>query len=483
MGNIRYTGHPFVDVGVATITTFAKVKTPEEVTDEHLDNLVQLLLDLYMNRTLARYVGYVVFANIYFANPGLVTNEKYDAPRWEALLAYLNLYKPGAQLPENEDPPDEGERCIFSGDPAVIRASRSIIPLTSVDINFAPEGRPKFPVAGWCVLALLAMPLGALNSNGKLWIVHTPEPVWMQKFAGLNLERNRRTLQQQSLEKLPNYKFARTRLMDDLVGTQAELPRNTPLTAYLFTSSGQKSELDIYHLPSSVVSFVREAKQRFGSVWDSIVARAWERPAPAKDEEGVIVYQDRNFFYEDVFDLPDRAASFLRRYLLREPRTGKATGKQKLDPRYGYSFAEEREVIHWGLTELFLEKVMNIDKERIASIKQLADRLADYIQNYDTRLFRRLFIQARNEYQIRLELLKAANAAQRNTDTPLVPYDEFIRVFFFDEGDAVRPDWFLARDLLMIRVVERLHESDWIERHPEAIDETNEEPEIAQSES
>lgn len=474
MALLRYTGHPFVDVGVATITAFSGVKRPEEVTDEHLEKMGQLLLELYMNRTMARYVGYVVFANIYFANPGLVTNEKYDAPRRDALSSYLNLYKPDAPLPANEDPPDEGEQCIFSGDAAVIRASRSIIPLTSIDINFAPEGRPKFPIAGWCVLALLAMPLGALNSNGKLWIVHTPDAEWLQYFAGLNLERNRRALHQQNLEKLPNYKFARTHLMDDLVSTHAALPRNTPLTAYLFTSSGQKSELDIYHLPSAVVSFVHEARQRFGPVWDGIVARAWEAAAPAKDEEGVIVYQDRNFFYEDLFDLPDRATYFLRRYLLRLPRAGKAAGKQKLDPRFDYSFIREREVIHWGLTELFLERVMNIDKERIASIRQLADRLADYIQNHDIRLFRRLFL-ARNDYHIRLELQKAANVAQRYTDTPLVPYDEFVRIFFFDEGDALRPDWYLARDLLMIRVIERLHTSGWIEQHPEIVE--DEEPE------
>ena len=469
MSLLRYTGHPFVDVGVATITAFAGVSRPEEVTDEHFERTAQLLLELYMNRTMARYVGYVVFANIYFANPGLVTNEKYDAPRREALSTYLNLYKSGAPLPPSEDPADEGERCIFSGDPAVIRASRSIIPMTTVDINFAPEGRPKLPIAGWCVLALFAMPLGALNSNGKLWIVHTPDREWLQHFAGLNLERNQRILQQQSLEKLPNYKFARTRLMDDLVGTQAALPRNTPLTAYLFTSSGQKSELDIYHLPSSVVSFVHEANQRFGPAWDAIVARAWETPAPANDEEGVIVHQERNFFYEDLFDLPDRAVYFLRRYLLRLPRAGKATGRQKLDPRFDYSFVKEREVIHWGLTELFLERIMNIDKERIASIKQLADRLADYIQNHDARLFKRLFL-ARNEHHIRLELQKAANAAQRYTGTPLVPYDEFVRVFFFDEGEAVRPDWYLARDLLMIRIIERLHQSGWIEQHPDVVE-------------
>ena len=72
MTSLRYIGNPLVDVGVATITAFADVARPEEVRDEDLDRLVTFLTDLYMNPAMARYLGYVVFANIYFANPGLV---------------------------------------------------------------------------------------------------------------------------------------------------------------------------------------------------------------------------------------------------------------------------------------------------------------------------------------------------------------------------------------------------------------------------
>ena len=468
MSLLRYTGHPLVDVGVATITAFSGVESPENISDEHLNEFVNFIRSIYMNRTMAWFLHNSVFPNIYFAQPALLKDSKYDAVREEALKAYLNSYLPDAAIPGKEEASENEDRCIFSGDPAIIRVARSVIPLTGSrdDINFVAEGSPKYPISGWCLLAMLAMPLGALRSGNRLWLVHTPQQEWLQYFAAANLQRNRIAFHQQALEELPRYSFPRTCLIEDMLEAQKELPRHVSLTSYLFLNNNKRSTIAIHYLASSVISFVFEAKQRFGSVWDAIVTRAQEMPAQSKDEEGVFVYQKRNFFFEDLFDLPDRAFHFLRLYLLRQPHPGKATGRQRFDPRFNYSFIKERECIHWGLAELFLERIMNIDKERIASIKQLADRLADYIQRHDPRLFKRLF-WARNDYTIRLELQKAANAAQRYSDAPLVPYDEFIRVFFFDEGDAVRPDWYLARDLLMIRIIERLHQSGWIEQHPD----------------
>jgi CRISPR-associated protein Cst1 len=292
----------------------------------------------------------------------------------------------------------------------------------------------------------------------------------LQHFAGENLRRNKRSFQISGLEKLPNYKFAKTHLMADLVAAQSHRAVNAPLTAYLFTSSGQKSEIDIFHLPSSVISFISAARRLYPSAWLEVVERAKVLQADKEEveEPGKPVYQERNFFYEDLFELPHRAAYFLRRYLMRLPIRGKPTGKQKIDPRYSYSFVTERRAISWGLTVLFLEKVMRMDKERIESIRKMGDGLAEYIQKTDRRLFKQLFT-ARNDYHMRLALLKAANNAQ-NT---LLKWDEFINVFFVDEGDTLRPDWYLARDLLMLRIIEQLHQEDWIEHNVDLIDETN----------
>ena len=122
-----------------------------------------------------------------------------------------------------------------------------------------------------------------------------------------------------------------------------------------------------------------------------------------------------------------------------------------------------------------------MDKERIEAIKQLGDRLADYIQQVDERLYARLYM-ARNDYALRLELIKAANTAKKGTTAEtLLPYDEFISVFFVDEGEFAHPDWYLARDLLMIRIIERLSD-EWISENIEAVEQVEQVIQEAQSE-
>jgi CRISPR-associated protein Cst1 len=464
---LRYTGHPFIDVGVATITAFAGVEMPEDVEDWQIEGFVNYAIDIYMAPTMAGYLAMVTFANPSYANPGLINNPKFDAQRRHTLTTLLNLWqwqsgKPRPEVPSKEVPADEGERCIFSQEPALIRVSQGLMPMIGGGsaINFFPEGRPRLPVSGWCLLALLAMPLGTLNSSGKTFLVHCHNSETSLELVRLNLNRNRDAFQMQGLVKRPNYKFPKTSLIRDLVDTGAHTHRNTSITAYLFITGGQNPRIEIFHLPSSVLNFMSLATKLYPHAWQEVVARAWESQKPTNREEGIIEYAERNFFYEDLFNLPREARRFLRRYLLRYRRSGK---ENKTDPRFQYSFIKEREVISWGLIGLFLERVMDMDKARIEAVKQLGDRLATYIQTVDARFYKRLYI-ARNDYQMRRELLIAANNAKGKHYETLLPYEEFITVFFSDDGDTAQPDWYLARDLLMIRIIEQLS-IDWIQEH------------------
>ncbi|PJF27008.1 MAG: hypothetical protein CUN52_15095, partial [Phototrophicales bacterium] len=188
-------------------------------------------------------------------------------------------------------------------------------------------------------------------------------------------------------------------------------------------------------------------------VWAEIVARAWRMEKTSKKDEQQtdnkqIEYVEMNYFYEDLFDLPAQATTFLRRYLLRQAPKGKG---DKQDPRYTYSAFREREVISWDFIGLFLEKVMQMDKERLEAIKQFGDRLARYIQDHDGRVYRKLYL-ARGDYEFRQELIRVANAAKEKSSETLIPYDQFLTIFFVEDntGYGVRPDWGLAKDLLLI---------------------------------
>ncbi len=426
---------------------------------------------------MAGYLSYVVFANARFANPAQIKNEKYDVPRRAALQALFNLWRwqPGDALPDKEEPADPGEQCVFSGDPAVLRASRMLVPMTGSEdaVNFVPEGRPRLPISGWCLLALLAMPLGTLNSEGKTFLAHSYDPDMQLMLAEMNLRRNQQAFQWQGLEKRPNHKFPKTHLITDLLDAGKELRRVESLTAYLFTSSSQKSQIDIYHLPSNVLVFVKLARRLYPAAWQAVVERAWALEDTArKEKEGVIENHTRNYFYEDLFELPHRARFFLYRYLLRYPQKAGSRKQAQLDPRTRYSPLREREVISWGLITLFATEVMNMDKKRIEKIKELGTRLANYIQTTDPNFYRTLYL-TRKPSQMRLMLIRAAHTAKSNHQQTLLPLEDFTSIFFEFDGDVAREDWYLAFDLLLIRVIEELS-NEWINTHSELLEEVEE---------
>ena len=92
-----------------------------------------------------------------------------------------------------------------------------------------------------------------------------------------------------------------------------------------------------------------------------------------------------------------------------------------------------------------------MERERIEQIRGLGDALAQYILARDERFFSRLYM-VRDYPALRRELIRAA----KDADATLVPFDTFVAVFE-DSEEVGRPDWRLAFDLLLIRIIEQLH--------------------------
>ena len=114
-----------------------------------------------------------------------------------------------------------------------------------------------------------------------------------------------------------------------------------------------------------------------------------------------------------------------------------------------------------------------MDKERVEQIRQLGDRLAEYVSRQNDRRFFRDFFTLQRYDHLRNILIKANLASAKNGHPPLITLDPYISVF--EEGDEVaRTDWRLARDLVLIRLVERLYELGWLGSHPEVISELEE---------
>ena len=115
-----------------------------------------------------------------------------------------------------------------------------------------------------------------------------------------------------------------------------------------------------------------------------------------------------------------------------------------------------------------------MDKARIEEIRKMGDGLADYVSGQnDRRFFRSFFTETRYNY-FRTALIKANLAHVKRGNPPIITLDPYIQVF--EEGDEVaRMDWRLARDLVLIRMVERLYQQGWLGHNMDVIEEPSEE--------
>ncbi len=489
---LRYTGHPLVDIGVATITAFVNKRDPTQLTESDLDKIVDYITREYTRQPLKSFLT-VAFPNSGFTQPAF---EKTPERREEYARRVLRGYR--------ADTPTLDEVCVFTGEPAVAiafgekeglplgRAFRQHIPLLTGEevINFHPYGEAGLPVSGKAILAIQAFPLGCAKCGGRLLAVHSDSDELTYHFARTFLQENRRAVQLAQMaesKKMPEPQFSyRTLLIHTLLdATQMQQDAHEEetffsLTIYHLSNSGQGVDLDIYYLPLEITGFLREMHTaQYRQKWQTIVHRAWER-APKKKrgkKEDTPFQPRRNWLYEDLFNLPENAHTFLRTYFLRSALHYAKT--EQGDPRGEYSVKQEANLVSWDITARFLRRILHMDKERIEQIRQMGDQLADYVSRQnDRRFFRDFFTEQRYDY-FRTLLLKANLAQVKRGNPPLFTLDPYIEVF--EEGnDLARPDWRLARDLVLIRMIERLYAQSWLGHNTEAIPEDGEEVSITQ---
>jgi len=488
---LQYTGHPLVDVGGATIAAFVNKRDLVSITEADLDTVADFMARQYVVDPLKSFLT-VAFPNSGFTNPAFSkTPEKRD----EYAERVLRSYKASThQLTE---------RCVFTGKPAVGiafsrklppgRAFRQHIPLLTGEdvINFFPWGDAGLPVSGEALLAIQAFPLGCAKCGGRLLAVHSDNPDLIQDFAAEFLQKNRQALQlaqQSGSKKMPEAKSsAKTLLIETLLKVEesrrdeAQEHRPCSVTAYHLSNLGATPSLDIYHLPLELTDFLSQIlSPDYKTEWNAIVQRAWRLSQPKqKSKKGGENTQEedtrprRNMLYEDLFQLPGNAREFVRRYFLRIP----VRTRSEDDPRRTYSPRDEAGLVSWKLTELFLRRVMNMDKDRVQQIRELGDRLAAYVSQENDRQFFAAFFQHRYDY-FRTALIRANLAHVQRGNPPLITLDPYIAIF--EEGNEVAAtEWRLARDLVLIRMVEQLYQQGWLGTHPEVIPEVSEEPESA----
>ncbi len=454
---LKYTGHPIVDVGVATITAYADVLTPEEVTEEGLGDIADYMEQQYSKNPMRSFLT-VIFTNADFTNP-MVGEEKQHQYANQVLRAW-----------QADRQPIE-EKCVFFGTPAVEYANAKMLTLSAN--NFYPAGIEALPVSGEALLALQAFPLGCIKCEGRVLLLHANDPRLTYRFASSALSANRRALNLAGqTDKANGAKYPRTQIINQLVAAEQNRRdyKTCSVTAYHLTNYRTSPKVDIYHLPLQIMSFLWQATDAlYKQAWNQLVRRGWEGTIGDDDtieRDGLGLPARRNVLYEDLFALPTDARRFLRTYLLRMPQV---QGTTKDDQRRSYSLATDLDLVSWSLAQLFMKEVMNVNEARIEAIRGMADKIAKYVsESGDLRLFR-LFLyggsKGQDYQELRTRLIRADyDVAPQGA--PLFTFDEFIAAF---ENSDDRYLWLMARDLMLIRMIEQLASMGWITKHREAI--------------
>jgi CRISPR-associated protein Cst1 len=486
---LNYTGHPLVDVGLAAIVAFADKEHPEELGEADLDKIAAFMAQQYVKNPLRGFLT-VAFPNSGFTQPAFFSQpDKQQTYIDRVLYAY------------HRDRPQLAEADVFTGLPAADvafdvsgklppgRAYRQHIPLQTGEgtINFHPYGDAGLPVSGLALFAIQAYPLGSAKCAGRTLSIHSDNPEIMVYFARRFLEENRQAIQTAQLEnssKMPEphlkYRSLIIKILLEALEEQAQRQEDEApfsITAYHLTNSGQGADLDIYHLPSQLVEFLAEAQSAsYRSAWQQIERMAWARFKSKKGQTTAPpdFKPDKNWLYEDLFNLAEEpyrnGRRFIRTYFLREAwRYADPT-----DPRGAYSMRQESHLVSWKLTDLFLRRILYMEAEKIEQVRHLGDALAAYVREQnDKRFFRAFYTENRYGF-LRNSLIKANTAHVKRGNPPFLTLDNYLTVFE-DGDDLAGNDWRLARDLVLIRMVEQLHHNGWLGIHQDAIPEVEEE--------
>ena len=490
----EFTGHYARDIGVATITRFCGRNHPSELTASDIETVVEYVRRQYPKPPLRSFLTIAFTSNAWFIQDAYNPDNKpyLSAEKREELLQTRNLWVNRHLMQWTAEAEQHAlETDIMTGAPAVSvvlsgklepgRAGRAQFPLIAGDeaVNFYPNGNPGLPVSGETLMALQVFPLGCAKISGGLLAIHSDNEELILEFAGDFLTQNRRYVQlaQDAGEgEIPSPQYSPRTLLVEMLLKAARLQREAIEDTELFSvtayhlNNGKKPYLDIYHLPMQVVGFLRDMHlQVRRHKWNAIVQRAWE-VAPTKkggkQKDGD--FQPKcNWLYEDIFTLPENAHAFLRTYFLR---TALRHARQRLgDPSVDYSLKDETALVCWDITALFLRGIMNMEKARIDAIRTMADRLADHIFSQNDRYLFANF-RTQNYHTFRTTLLRASRQEVSRGNPPLVTFDPYIEVFELAE-DYPSSSWRLARDLLLIRMIERLYELGWLKHNTDSIPE------------
>ncbi|EAX48297.1 hypothetical protein TcarDRAFT_2247 [Thermosinus carboxydivorans Nor1] len=447
---LRYTGHPFVDVGIAVMESLLRPKECHAFTRKDLKFAADWLIRIYERKDLRGYL------TVHFPNSGWCNPTIKEAKKEEYIKKVLFSY---------DAPPLEPERsCAFCSNKAQLLADRQHIPLLTgaTVLVTAPGGVAGLPVCGYCLMAVQFYPLGTKKVDGRPLFWWTVEPELTFALVSNTFGEFRQSLAVTE-DKVINFKWPYTRLMEDARRVLEEydlMGEDKPLAdciGYHVTNYGSEPDFEQYHIPKELLEFWRDLKfapEAVRLVHSQIEKKSWEaekekgggkkQKAKQGNQSGEHIVSRRNFYYEAL------GRAFKERDWKKEVRN--------IVTRFYLNTEQENlHLNNFQLCEMFLQRVGGMEKQRLDIIRDISDRIIEVLVlgNNDVRWLNDLY----NREMLPQEFLRYLVRVQKELSRfgKPISYDSILLMFdMASEDDANIKDAYLIRSLMLIRMFERV---------------------------
>lgn len=428
---VMLTAHPLQRAGAFALAALASVPRPEAISEQDLRDIAgEMEQDLWATTTLkdSREPGGFWLAASYLFWPNSALNptsrsKMTVADRRTRLKQWRTL--PGPE--ETIDAP-----CALCGRPAAGYYGKVDVPLgASVEHrNTTARGQEGTPLCRGCLTSFYALPYACAITKGRAAVLHSWDDEFLSKKAASQVRRMRRRAD------VAAGRFGASRPYAQQVAALYEIREySEAITAgvelFVFSNSNREPVLDQHVMDQPLAAWLRRVR------YDPRFADGWRYLIRAHTQSRQLM-----------------GLSILARDLFGQPRRIPLTAA-----RYLRSLASDRGVVPAEATALrgivfdYAEKVLEMTDSDAQEIRALAGKIASGAAE-DKSDFRKFTVAARTVTSLKRWLRTNAVGATLYSRDPEAFVTERQWRLLFDSGY----DGSLNRDLLLIAVLERVHD-------------------------
>jgi CRISPR-associated protein Cst1 len=465
---IRYTGNPYVDAGVAVL----ELRLRKPCAKFTLDDLAVQTKEITREYSRPLWKSYLM---VHLPNCAWTQKDLSSEKNQAYLNKVLQSYKP--EFPELD------RRCSFCGRPAKIFADRRYIPLLTGEtvMTSGTGGVPGLPVCGWCVFAVHFYPFATLKVEGRPLFWWASDSRWTLRLTAIFVHKLESILAM-SAEEIPKMRWPSTRLLEAARQAMEKVemdglpsPERPPLSDVIgihATNYGTDPNFEELRIPRGLLEFWKEAGTY--EAYREMERRAWDDPSkPTKGGKGkkkksedarsaqekeTPEFSRKNRLYEALGgafrsdDYREKAKHIATQFFLRRQDANVAPGTL-------------------AVAELFLEKVADMERERLNSIRDLADHIADHlIIGAGERKIAQQLVRRKLRMGELFQLLSKIQRKLSDIGKPLQWEKVLLALNLANDEDRTASDYWLVQELILIRMYERLANSPILAELPESED-------------